>query len=270
MSLALFDTHCHLADPSLLSDIENVVGRARSTGVNKILVIGTNAEDSVTAQSIAHRFDLRFAAGIHPSESGLGAASTIPVVRELLGDPFCVAVGEIGLDFHYLDAPPRTQQEDIFRQMLILAQESLKPIILHQRDSREEILEILDEFDLPSKGVFHCFSGDRSYAGQVLSRGFHVSFAGNVTYKNSNLAEVAATLPIDRLLIETDAPYLSPLPYRGRQNEPGYIVETARRLADIRGVTLEEISERTSANACRLFGWTVSGRTSIEAATPLL
>jgi TatD DNase family protein len=250
-----FDTHAHLADPAFQSDLKEVIERASDAGVTKILVIGLDADNSSHACEIAHRFDLRFAAGIHPSESTSADKATRQRIEKLLNDPLCVAVGEIGLDFYHEDSLDSISQAAAFRMMLNLASETGLPVVIHQRNAAREVLEVLDEFDLPAKGIFHCFSGELAYAQEVIDRGFHISLAGNITYKKSNLVEIASMVPLDRLLVETDAPYLTPSPYRGKRNEPAYVIHTVNRIAEIRGISLAEIAGRLRENAEELLRW---------------
>lgn len=247
-----FDTHCHLADPAFEGEIAEVVARARAAGVTKIAVIGLDLDNSRASARLAREFDLLFTAGIHPAECQAAQEMDIQGVAHLLSDPLCVAVGEIGLDY-YRKEPPHDLQTALFRRMLALASASGLPVVMHQRNSAVDVLRIVDEFDLPGKGVFHCFSGDEVYAEEVVRRGFYISMAGNVTYKNGVLGQVVAAAPLDRLLIETDAPYLTPHPHRGRRNEPAHLPHTAAKVAELRGIPVEELSTALSANAERLF-----------------
>jgi len=252
--IAFFDSHCHLADDALAGDLCDVVAAARETGVGEMMVIGLDPDNSLRCAEIARSFHLYFTAGVHPAECSHTAGDDVAKVIELLKDSRCKAIGEIGLDFYHADNPPASKQIEVFRWMLALASDTSLPVVIHQRNAAREVLEQIDDFSLPAGGVFHCFSGDWAYAEEVLSRGFHISVAGNVTYsKGEALKEVTKRTPQDRLLIETDAPYLTPAPYRGKRNEPGLVIHTAKAVAAIRGGTLEDVARATTENARRLF-----------------
>jgi len=249
--LQLFDTHCHLTDEQY-DNYGEIVQSARSAGVNEIVIVGLDVASSIQSSELADTHNLYFSAGLHPCypEQPEG---TLQVLRTLHARPRCVAVGEIGLDFFWHDTPIPLQYSR-FQSMLALAVEFALPVILHQRLSFDEIWNELRCVDLPQGGVFHCWSGTIQQAELVLADGYYISFAGNITYKkNEQLRQVAAMVPTDRLLIETDAPYMAPGKYRGKRNEPAYIVQTAKFLAELRGVTVQEIAEITSSNAHRLF-----------------
>ena len=254
MTYSLFDTHCHLADPALAEDLNQVVSRAREAGVSDMLVIGLDVENSLQAQAVATQYGFYFAAGIHPSDCGTASNGDYRAIIELSRAPRCRAIGEIGLDFYHESNPPAAKQVEVFREMLAIASEVQLPIVIHQRKSAQEVLEVIDEFTLPAGGVFHCFSGDWEYAQEVMRRGFQISLAGNITYKNTPLLETAIKTPLDRLLIETDAPYLAPVPHRGKRNEPAFVSIVANWVAELRGVTVEELSRQLYENSVRLFG----------------
>lgn len=250
----LFDTHVHLADEAFVSDLDAVIGRASDAGVQQMVVIGIDATTCEQSLKIAASNGFRCSAGIHPSEAAKATEVDYARIETLLSGPLVVAVGEIGLDFYWPDPPPAPQYE-VLRKMLSLASKYSKPVIIHQRNSAQELLKVIDEFELSAGGVFHCFSGDESLAREVIRRGFHVSAAGNVTYKKANWSEVLRSVRKDRLLIETDAPYLSPVPYRGKRNEPAHLTHTAFKVSEILGLTIEETAELTTRNAQRLFDW---------------
>jgi len=254
VSLSLFDTHCHLADPALVPDLPDVIERARTAGVTEVLIIGLNVENSLEAQCLADQWGFHFAAGIHPSDCATANEVDFETIAKILKSPSCRAVGEIGLDFYHPTNPTMEKQIEVFRRLLSIASDARLPIVIHQRKSAWEVLRIIDEFNLPAGGVFHCFSGDWEYAQEVLRRGFYISIAGNITYKNTHLIETVVNTPLDRLLIETDAPYLTPVPFRGKRNEPAYIAYTAARIAELRNLPLEDLAMQLNQNAQRLFG----------------
>jgi TatD DNase family protein len=243
----------HLSDEAFKDDLDDVILRSRQAGLNGLLAISVDAGTARLSQIISQKFRLPFTAGIHPSEALSCSADAIREIESILNDPLCLAVGEIGLD-KYWPEPPFKAQVEVFRQMLGIALKLEKPVVIHQRSAAQEVIDVLSESGKGVRGVFHCFSGDADYASEVIARGFYVSVAGNVTYKNSRLPQVLKTVPLDRLLLETDAPYLSPGKLRGKRNEPVNVLETARKVAEVMGIGLEELGEATTANAVRLFG----------------
>lgn len=247
-----FDTHAHLTDEAYENNIQPVINRAFESGVNRIVTIGLDVQTSRECQAIANRNNLWFTAGIHPAESANVAVDSVEIISELLKDNRCVAVGEIGLDYYWPDPPPPPQIA-VFHKMLELAQITGLPVVIHQRNCFEEVLSILDRYELAGKGIFHCFGGSVEQVKEVVSRGYYVSFAGNVTYKKGRMDEAVSAVPLDRLLIETDAPYLSPVPFRGKRNESGYLKHTATKIAEILKVTVEEIADITTKNALSVF-----------------
>jgi TatD DNase family protein len=251
----LIDSHAHLEMTAYDGDREAVLARAAKAGVGAIVTVGTTLPDAVKAVTLAGRYDSVYAAvGIHPHEAGQIGGETYDTLRKLARQPKVIAVGEIGLDFFY-NHSPREVQLLRFREQLALAEELDLPVIIHDRDAHAETLAVLDEYAGRLRGVLHCFSGDLVMARTCLARGFHLSIAGPVTYRNADrLREVAREAPLERLLVETDAPYLAPQPHRGKRNEPAYVVQTAECLAGVRGITLAEVARQTTANACRLFG----------------
>jgi TatD DNase family protein len=244
----VIDTHAHLdacADPP-----EQLVARAREAGVRTVLTVGTSLAGCRTALDLAEAHEGVFAIlGIHPHEAG--GADGVDGLRELLGHERAVAVGETGLDF-YRDYAPRDRQRDLFERHLELAGELDRTVVIHSRAADSEILDALRSFD--GDVVLHCFSSP-GMLRTALERGYYVSFAGNVTYRNaSDLRLAAAQVPADRLLAETDAPYLSPEPLRGRPNEPARVVQTLEALARVRGEEPDALAEQIDANAARVFG----------------
>lgn len=251
--MILVDSHCHLDDERFDADRDAVVERALQAGVRTMLAIGTGdgPPDLEVAIRLAERYDCVVATvGVHPHNAAKADSGTAKRLVELLTHSKVVALGEIGLDYHYNFSPPDVQRA-MFVEQLHVAREARKPIIIHTREAWSDTVALLREHWAPSglPGIMHCFSGGREEAGEALSMGFLLSFGGVVTFpKASNVREAAQATPAERLLVETDAPYLAPVPHRGKRNEPAFIVETANRLAALRGVTLDEIAQTTTAN----------------------
>ena len=254
----LIDTHTHLDDPRYQDDREAVLARARQAGVERLITIGCDLATSRAAVSLAYRYPFVFATvGVHPHEVRHIDHTWYDELRQLARHPKVVGYGEIGLDYHYSHSPPQVQRER-FREQIGLARELRLPVVIHTRDAAEDTLAILTgEKAAEIGGVFHCFSGDASLASQALDQGFFLSFSGIVTFRNAEtLRGVLEAVPLDRLLIETDCPYLTPVPYRGKRNEPAYVRLVAERLLEIKrteGMTFEELARHTTHNAERLF-----------------
>lgn len=253
----LTDSHCHLDDRQFEQDRERVIERALQAGVRRMLAIGTGdgPPDLEAAIRLAERYPPILASvGIHPHDAAKAAPSDFDHLRALVRHPKVVAVGEIGLDYHY-DFSPRERQREVFLEQLRLAAEFGKPVIIHTREAWEDTMAVLEQHARPAnlKGVMHCFSGGPEEARRALNLGFFLSFAGVITFpKAVRVREAARSAPLERLLVETDAPYLAPVPYRGKRNEPAWVVETARRLAELRGEPLERLAAETSRNFERL------------------
>ena len=252
----LVDSHAHLDDPKLGVDLAGVLGRARDAGVIQVVAIGTTAEDSARTLEIAGRYAGVFAAvGIHPNNAAEALAGDWERVTALAGRPGVVAIGETGLD-RYWDSTPFEQQQEWFDRHLDLARRHDLPVVVHCRDCLREIIDQLTALRRPIRGVLHSFTGTWDEARTLLDLGLDLSFAGMITFANKGLdalREVVARVPLDRLLVETDSPYLSPHPHRGRTNEPCRVAVTAARMAELRGIGLDELSRATTANAQRLF-----------------
>jgi TatD DNase family protein len=260
--MPLFDTHAHLDLPQFDEDRDGVVARAAEAGIESILCVGISADSSLASLQWAEQFGLVAAVGIHPNYASEAVPGDWDRVVAMLDCPRVVALGETGLDC-YRDHSPLTLQQDYFDRHLRLAQERDLPVVIHCRDAQAEMIPMLQAAAErgPLRGVLHAFSGDDAMAAECVALGLHVSFAGNVTYTNKkfeSLRAAAKTIPIDRLLVETDSPFLVPQVFRGKQpsNEPAYVVHTARFLADLRGEPLDELASQTTANAKRLFGLT--------------
>lgn len=254
--MELFDTHAHLHFPEFADDLEVVLARARAAGVRRLVTVGTDVQTSRAAIALAERDpDIFASVGIHPHEAGEARAPDIVELRRLAESPRVVAIGETGLDF-FRNRSPSDAQEQAFRWQLALSRELEKPVLVHCRDAHADVLAILADTDGPRHGgIMHCFSGDVGIARRVLELGLLISIAGPVTYPNARaLPDVVRFVPADHLVVETDCPYLPPQPYRGKRNEPAYVTITARRVAELRGESVEETAAQTSQNACRLFG----------------
>jgi TatD DNase family protein len=260
------DSHAHIDGEEYDADRALVVERAREAGVRAILNVGTGDPHSGSlerAVAVAEQFENIYAAvGVHPHDARLfdekAAARLNLIVRE---SRRVIAWGEIGLDYHY-DHSPRETQRRVFREQLQMARSLSLPVIIHSREADEDTVSILHEEwrDAPRGGIMHCFGGTLAMAQSVLELGFLISFAGNVTFKKAeNLREVARSVPTDRLLIETDCPYLAPVPFRGRRNEPAHVPEVARCLAELHGTGIEEMGRKTTENFSRFFKLELTG-----------
>lgn len=258
--MILIDSHCHIDGEQFDEDRDEVVDRARAAGVGVMLNIGTgdpHTDDFRRAVAVAEKYDNVYASvGVHPHDAKLyddkAEAHLIELVRS---SPKVIAWGEIGLDYYY-DHSPRDVQVDVFRRQIRTARELDLPIIIHSRDADDETVEILTEecsYD-GFRGIMHCFGGTPEMAEALMKVGFLISFAGNVTFKKAeNLRDSARVVPLDRLLIETDCPFLTPIPFRGKRNEPSFVVHTANFLADLYGVEIETIAEHTTRNFLNFF-----------------
>lgn len=256
------DTHCHLDLQQFDIDREAVIERAWAAGLNRIMNPGVDLETSRRAVALAEAHPQIFAAvGFHPHDAAKMGADDLQTLRELAQRPKVKAVGEIGLDY-YRDLSPRDLQAKAFRQQLELAAELDLPVIIHCRDAFEDVMAILREWHASNnraRGVLHSFSGDHAQAEQVFEIGFRVGLTGPITFpKAEEMRAVAQNAPIDRILIETDAPYLTPVPNRGKRNEPAYVRRVAEKIAEVRGLTVEAVAAQTTANADSLFDWSKS------------
>ena len=248
----LIDTHCHLFFDELKEDLSSILKRAADLGVTKFICVGTNIEDSKDSYNLALNYENIFStAGVHPHDTGEVAENYIDELYKMLKNKKVVAVGEIGLDYFKELSDIRVQKK-IFAEQLELAQKINKPIVFHNRDSDDDIINTLSEF--PNVyGVAHCFSSTYDVAKKLINMGFYISFSGNLTFKNSHLPDVAKRLPIDRLLVETDSPFLSPVPHRGKTNEPGRARFVADLLARLHNLSINEVAQITTANAKTIF-----------------
>jgi TatD DNase family protein len=258
----LIDSHAHLDTPAFDADRTEVIARAQAAGVELFLEIAGSdvAQGSLpNGIALAEQHDFIYAAiGLHPHEASLYDEALEQEFLQLIQHPKVIGWGEIGLDYYY-DHSPRDVQQRVFQRQLELALQVNKPAIIHTRDAEDDTIQILraswfERGGAQCGGIIHCFTGTQKLADAALAMGFHISFSGVVTFKNAHeLRAVAASVPLDRLLVETDCPYLAPVPYRGKRNEPAFVKETAAFLAQLRGISFEEMAELTSANFKRLF-----------------
>ena len=252
----IVDSHCHLDFPDFASELDAVVARARAAGVGRMVTIGTRVRRSGEVRAIAERFeDVFCSVGTHPHNAGEERNVTLPELLAAADHPKVVAIGEAGLDYHY-DTAPRDDQMAVFRLHIAAARQIGLPLVIHAREADDDMAQVLEEEY--AKGAFsfvlHCFTAGPDLARRAVAIGGYVSFSGILTFKSgAPLRDIAAQLPPDRLLVETDAPYLAPNPWRGKRNEPSYVVETARILSQARGITSEAVAELTTANFFRLF-----------------
>ena len=251
----IFETHCHLDDSRFAADREDVLARLRQQGVGAVLNVGYDLESSVRSIKLAEEnAEIYAAVGVHPHDAAGMAEEGWEQLERLAAAPKVVALGEMGLDY-YRDLSPRPVQQQAFGLQLELANKLNLPVIIHNRDAHQDTIRLL-QAKVPARGgVLHCFSGSWETAKQALDLGLYISFAGPLTYRNAvNLQQVAARVPLDRVLVETDSPYLTPEPLRGRRNEPANVRYVVEKLADIRAMDVEELAARTAENGARLFG----------------
>lgn len=251
-----FDSHCHLHLCEEKAGIEDLVAGARTAGVADLLTVGIDAPSSRRSLELAERFNVFASVGVHPNSAQEWNGDTSAEIARLLESKRVVAVGETGLDFYRDSCPPDVQRR-AFADHIGLAQSTGKALVIHTRDSLDAALDVLEGSGAPERFVFHCWSGNVEQLGRALGLGAHVSFAGNVSFKNAgDLRAVARLVPLDRLLVETDSPFLAPVPHRGRLNEPAYVVDVGRAVAEAIGVTEDDLASATTVNAKRLFGTT--------------
>jgi TatD DNase family protein len=250
----LIDSHAHLEMKEFNPDREEVIERARQAGVSYIVTVGTNLAQSRKALSLARQHENIYATvGVHPHDVARADSKTFDDLCEIARDPKVVAYGEIGLDF-FRNISPREKQIEMFNLQLELAVQLKLPVIIHDRDAHEQTLRMVKASGV-RRGVFHCFSGDYSMARQCIDLGFYISIPGVVTFDNAKtIQDVAQRVPLSSLLLETDAPYLTPAPHRGKRNEPSLIINTAKKVAQIKGLPWEEVADVTARNTMNLFG----------------
>ena len=254
----LVDAHCHLTGSYLAEDqVEATLQRARAHGVTGFIAVGTDLEDSRVVLGLAARLpEVQASLGVHPHEARTWSPAVEAGLHDLLAHPVVRFVGETGLDWHY-DLSPREEQEAAFRAQIRLAKALRKPLMIHTRSAPEATLRVLEEEGADAvRGIIHCFSEDRAFAARALDLGFYLSFSGIATFKKAEaVRDVAAWAPADRILVETDAPFLAPVPYRGKPNEPGFVRFTAEAVAELRGIPSVKLAELTTRNLEALCGW---------------
>jgi len=256
--MRLFDTHCHITDERFDGDRAAVIERMRAAGVERALLVGDGSKEEQPAFALAEEYDWMWAAtGVHPHDASRWDEASRRRVEAWMAHPKAVALGEIGLDYHY-DLSPRDAQRQAFDDQLDMARRLDKPVILHIREAHGDATDMLTARwragRLP-RGVMHCYTGSWESAKQYLAMGLYISFSGAITFKNApKLSEVARNMPLDRLLVETDCPYMAPVPMRGQRNEPAFVAYTARKVAQIRGMDADELAYAAMENGRRLFG----------------
>ncbi len=249
-----FDTHAHYDDMAFDADRHQLLARLNNEGVQCIIDPGCDLESSQAAIALAERFAFVYAAvGFHPEELNQYSEKSFRRIEDLAKHPKCVAIGEIGLDY-YWDASHKTEQQTLFRRQIDLALRLDKPVIIHDREAHGDCMEIVQDYP-GLRGVFHCYSGSAEMAAELLKRGWYLGFDGPITYKNARKAmEVLELCPLERILIETDSPYLSPVPMRGKRNDSGNLPYIVDKIAEIKGLSHETVAAASLANGCRLFG----------------
>lgn len=253
--IELIDTHAHLDSKNYLKDFDDVLKRAKEQKIIKIINIASTPESNKNIINLIKDNDIIYGTlGIHPHDSKLADDFWYDFIKKNSSLKKIVAIGEVGLDFYY-DYSPRDVQKSVFRSMIQIAKETRLPLVIHDRDAHSNTYEILvEEKANEIGGVFHCFSGDLIFAKKIIDYGFYISITGVITYKNAkNLQELIKNLPLDRLLIETDCPYLSPEPNRGKRNEPSFVYYVAEKIAEIKNISIEKVAQETTNNAFKLF-----------------
>jgi TatD DNase family protein len=252
----LIDSHAHLDDRRFDNDRDMLIKNLKNNGLEIVINIGADLKSSIASVSLAEKYDNIYATvGVHPHSAKEMDNSTIEILKSFAKRDKVVAIGEIGLDFHY-DNSPRDVQRKWFKEQLKLAKEVDLPVVIHTREATQETFDILKEAqDGRLRGVLHCYSGSVEMALEYIKLGFYISLGGPVTFNNAKISrDVAKAVPLDKLLIETDSPYLTPVPYRGKRNEPIFVKYVAETIAEIRGISLEELGEATNRNTKELFG----------------
>ncbi len=252
----MIDTHLHLDFPDFRKDFHAVLQRAAASGVEAMICVGIDEPSSLRAVEMANKYHQVWATvGIHPHDAAKASDTSFLRLKKMAEDPRVVAIGETGLDY-YRDRSPRDVQQRVFREQISLARETGKPLVIHCRDAYKELMDILVHEEANKVGgILHCYSGDIDFALKSLRMGFYISFSGTVTYPNAaNLRDVVSMVPLDRILIETDAPFLSPVPYRGKRNEPSFIEATYKTVAEIKKLTVTELQSHCRLNLQNLTG----------------
>jgi TatD DNase family protein len=252
----LIDSHCHLDFPDFADERDTIIARALAAGVQRLITISTRVDRFAAVSALAEQYGPVYCSvGTHPHQAHEEPEASVATLLSLARHPKCVAIGEAGLDYHY-DRSPRDVAARVFRTHIAAARDSGLPLVIHARDADADVAAILEEEMQggPFAAVLHCFTASKQLAETGIKLGFYVSFSGVLTFKNATeLRAIAALVPLDRLLVETDAPYLAPVPYRGKRNEPAFVVETARVLAAVKQIDLSVLAAATTANVLRLF-----------------
>lgn len=244
----LIDSHAHLTDERLAGDVAGVLARAHAAGVLAVVTIGTTLDGSERAAALAaEHATVRASVGIHPHSAEQATPAALSRLEELAGEPDVVAIGETGLDYHY-DNAPRDAQREAFAAQLDLGRRLDLPVVVHAREADDDVIALLREAGPGTRGVLHCFSGARPLLDAALELGWNVSFAGMITFPSYTAADLLRAVPLDRLLVETDSPYLTPVPHRGKRNEPAHVVHVARRAAELRGEDFDQLAAATLRN----------------------
>lgn len=252
MDFQIFDSHCHLQDRRFKNEIEKIINNAKDYGVEGILTPGWDLRSSREAIAISEKFDNVYAAcGVHPHDAKSYSADIEKEIIKLSENNKVVSIGEIGLDY-YRDLSPRNIQKEVFKKQLKIAEERELPVIIHTRDSIDDTIEIVSNFKC--EGVFHAFDYNKDYASRIIEMGFFIGVGGVVTYRNSKISDSLKDIPLGYILVETDAPYLTPYPHRGKRNEPAYTKYVVKKIAEIKSKTFAEVAGKTYNNAKRLFG----------------
>jgi TatD DNase family protein len=249
------DSHCHL--DLMEADIDDVMSAAKAVGIERVVQIGIDVPSSQwSAELAASRDDVWAAVAIHPNESPTAGEAEWQAIADLATRPRVVAIGETGLDHYRTEDTGWKAQEESFRRHIAIAKDSGKALVIHDRDAHQDVLRVLASEGAPESVIFHCFSGDADFARQCADRGYLMSFAGNITFKNAqDLRDAATIAPLDQMLVETDGPFLTPMPYRGRPNAPYLVPITVRAIAELKGTTEDEIAAGVTGTAGRAFGW---------------
>jgi len=247
----LIDTHSHIYYDKYNHDFDDVIDRAANSGVEKIICIGTDLESSIQSLEISNKYkNIYCTIGYHPHESSLAKKNYLNKLEEISREDKVVAIGEIGLDYYYNNSDPEIQKKRFIEQ-IELANSLNLPVVIHNRDSDDDLYDILKKH-LP-KGVIHCFSSNLNYANKIIELGILLSFTGIITFKNSTLDNVIKEIPLSKIMVETDSPYLTPIPFRGKRNEPSHVKLVAEKIAQIKNISLEEVAAQTTKNALNLF-----------------
>lgn len=254
----LVDSHCHLTYPEFQEDLEGVLQRASTLGVTTFLTISTQLSEAKNLADLAHRYaSIFYSIGVHPHEVEKEGVPSPEILQTLASNPKAVGIGETGLDYYYEHAPREIQQQS-FRNHIQVAKALGLPLIIHSREAENDILQLLEEeriIDSPTPGVIHCFTGTKDFSTRCMDMGFYISASGISTFpKAQDLQELFQNhIPLDRLLVETDAPFLAPVPHRGKRNEPSFVVHTAEKIATLKGISFQEVATKTTENFWRVF-----------------